>query len=116
MTTAEKLVWNSNLNAYEAPYDDTRTLYVDGDAFAEARRESALAYLSEKHPEMSEDEISEFASEHNEDDEVEACFDKAEDELIKTDLWANNAVEVDEYGERTDGATYDYEAWIREDQ
>lgn len=109
------LTWNNNRNAYETPYGDNRTLFVDGDAFAEARREAALDYLAEKHPELDEKTLKEFADEHYEDDDVAACFDKAENELMAPDIWANVAVEVNEHGERTDGQVFDYDAWIEQE-
>lgn len=110
----DKLTWNHNAQAYEAPYDETHTLYVSGDAWAEERTDRAHNLLAEKHPAMSLDEIIEYASEHNEDADVETCFNQAENELLDPQPWTTWAVPVDREGNRTDGESFHYTAWIEE--
>lgn len=105
------LTWNGT--EYEADYDGTKKLYVDGDCFAEARMDLARTYAQQAHPEMSADEVIEWLSEGTE--EGDKFFDRAFDETLETTSWLMIAVEVDAEGEPIDphdrGQSYD--AWIQ---
>lgn len=108
---AGQLHWNGN--EYEIDYDGKRKLYVDGDAFAEARMDLAREYAQEAHPKMSEDQVHDWLSEGTE--EGDTFFDRAFNETLDPDSWSHIAVELDSNGEPIDprdrGQSYD--AWIQ---
>lgn len=107
-----KLVWNNDRCAYQAPDDENHTLYVDGDDFSESVRDRARELFAAKHPEMSEDEVIESLSDATE--EGDTCVDQATEENLDPFLWSEWAVPMDKEGNRTDGQSYHISAWIEE--
>ncbi len=114
----EQLTWDHNNNWYYAELEDGRTLYVNGDAFAEGRLEMARCFFAEVHSEMDEDTAYELFSETANEDGSEAneCDTRAWNELIDPLTWVNDAVEVDKYGNPLDPKiTWSFDAWIKKD-
>lgn len=100
----DKLVYNAETDDYECEYDG-KTLYVDGDAWDEHRLEQARARLSERHPDLSQDEVSELLD----SPEGEQVWEEVTEEELDAEGWAIHAIEVGQGEERP----YTHAAWIQ---
>ena len=103
----ERLAWNAETNRYECACGDNKTLYVDGDVWAEERLDLARELLQEKHPDLNEGEICELLA--SDTDEADACFDQATEEMLDSSTWSLVAVEL---GKDEDLAV-NASAWIK---
>lgn len=119
MTEQQQLTWNNDRNHYYAELEDGRTLYVNGDAFAEERLEMARCFFIEAHPEMEEDTAYELYSEtaNTEGSEADECDTRAWKELIDPRTWEADAVEVDDEGYPLDPKQtgWHFDAWIKKE-
>lgn len=115
MSKEQRLVWNGE--EYTCDYDG-RTLYVDGDAWSEARAERALEFLGEKYPDLSQEELRDMLASASQ--AADDCLDKAADELLDPSIWALHAIEC-RYDDEEDilvplnkeeGKIHDFSAWI----
>lgn len=82
----KKLVWNADRDAYQASYDETHTLFVDGDVFSESVSDRARYLASQKYPDISEQEVRQFLASAT--PECDAILDQAHDENLDAYLWA----------------------------
>jgi hypothetical protein len=119
MVEQQQLIWNNDRNHYYAELEDGRTLYVSGDAWAEARYEMARTFFAELHPEMEQDALYELYSEtvNADGSEADECDTRAWNELIDPSAWEADAVEVDDEGFPLDPkmAGFHFDAWIRKE-
>ena len=84
------LEWNNDSQHYEAKAEidgKVRFIQVDGDVFAESRREVALNYLAEKFPELSREEIKE----RYENNQGNWAYEQATQDLLSVNEWIGSA-------------------------
>lgn len=111
----DQLVWDGK-NCYTCPYGDGQTLYVDEQAWAEARHERSLELLEEQYPNLSKSEREDLLASGSK--EADEAIDKAGEELSDASIWALHAIEcTDDDGNlvplnKEEGRIHDFSAWI----
>lgn len=105
-----ELTWDGKYTYY-AELEDGRTLYVSGDAVAEADHEYVEIEMKKSYPDLSQDKLRELI-EDKQSEESKKLYVEAQEQNLDSDSWLGCAIDVDKNGDPLEPINSNYVAWI----